>query len=207
MFRYTDTSCANKRIQNYAFGTVYIQGVSFEMFAKCISGSLTEPSLPKIESSDATVSWYNREPRVLPVGGSVETLSGTEVTLTCKYSAFPEPDVKWTVLDEEGDPLPDAGYDVINGSLVLRALQPSDSAQYVCSVKNVAGTASASTVLKVVGKYFSFLYFSNGRFPLWRASWFDEYNYHDSLQARVIEGIGRSFFISKSCPFLSLKTG
>lgn len=90
----------------------------------------------------------------------MEVLSGTEVTLTCKYSAFPEPDVKWTVLDEEGDSLPDAGYKIVNGSLVLMALQPSDSAQYVCSVKNVAGTASASTTLRVVGKYFKqfFLY-------------------------------------------------
>ena len=119
-----------------------------------ITDSLVEPNLPTIESSDATISWYNREPRVLPVGGTVEVLSGTEVTLSCKYSAFPAPDVKWTVLDVEGDPLPDAGYDVVNGSLVLMALQPSDSAQYVCSVKNVAGTASASTTLKVVGKFF-----------------------------------------------------
>lgn len=137
---------------------------NFKLVHKSISHSLAEPNVPKIESSDATVSWYNREPRVLPVGGTVEVLSGTEVTLTCKYSAFPEPDVKWTVLDEEGDPLPDAGYEVINGSLVLRALQPSDSAQYVCSVKNVAGTASASTVLKVVGKYFSFLFFPSSSF-------------------------------------------
>lgn len=114
--------------------------------------SFVEPALPKISSSDAIVSWYNREHRVLPVGGTVEVLSGTEVTLTCKYSAFPEPEVEWIVLDEEGDPLPDAGYEIINGSLVLMALQPSDSAQYVCSVKNVAGTASASTTLKVIGK-------------------------------------------------------
>lgn len=94
----------------------------------------------------------------------MEVLSGTEVTLTCKYSAFPEPDVKWTVLDEEGDPLPDAGYEIVNGSLVLMALQPSDSAQYVCSVTNVAGITSASTILKVVGKHFMLLFFSNNSF-------------------------------------------
>lgn len=84
-------------------------------------------------------------------------LSGTKVTLTCDYSAFPEVNVKWIVLDVEGDPLPDIGYEVINGSLVLMALRPSDSAQYVCSVENVAGTASASTILKVVGKFYFFL--------------------------------------------------
>ena len=84
-------------------------------------------------------------------------LSGTKVTLTCEYSAFPEANVKWIVLDVEGDPLPDVGYEVINGSLVLMALRPSDSAQYVCSVDNVAGTASASTILKVVGKFYFFL--------------------------------------------------
>lgn len=89
----------------------------------------------------------------------MEVLSGTEVTLACEYSAFPEADVKWTVLDEEGDPLPDAGYEIVNGSLVLMALQLSDSAQYVCSVTNVAGTTSASTILKVVGKHFILLLF------------------------------------------------
>jgi len=89
----------------------------------------------------------------------LEVLSGTEVTLVCEYSAFPEADVKWTVLDEEGDPLPDAGYEIVNGSLVLMALQPSDSAEYVCSVTNVAGTTSASTILKVFGKHFILLLF------------------------------------------------
>ena len=94
----------------------------------------------------------------------MEVLSGTEVTLTCKYSAFPEADVKWTVLDEEGDPLPDAGYKIVDSSLVLMALQPSDSAQYVCSVTNIAGTASASTRLKVVGKHFFVLVFPNNSY-------------------------------------------
>jgi len=123
------------------------------------SAWFAESTLPTIVSSDATRSWYNRESRTLPVGGIVEVLSGTEVTLACEYSAFPEADVKWTVLDEEGDPLPDAGYEIVNGSLVLMALQPSDSAQYVCSVTNVAGTTSASTILKVVGKHFILLLF------------------------------------------------
>ena len=125
--------------------------------------SFAEPTLPTIVSSDAVLSWYNRESRTLPVGGTVEVLSGTEVTLTCKYSAFPEADVEWTVLNEEGDPLPDAGYKIVNGSLVLMALQPSDSAQYACSVTNLAGTTSASTRLKVVGKEF-LLRFSNNSF-------------------------------------------
>ena len=91
----------------------------------------------------------------------MEVLSGTEVTLTCKYSAFPQADVKWTVLDEEGDPSPDAGYKILNGSLVLMALQSSDSAQYVCSVTNIAGTTSASTRLIVIGKQFILVLFSN----------------------------------------------
>lgn len=113
-----------------------------------------EATLPKITTSDATVSWFNRESRVLPVGATIEVLSGTKLTLTCKYSAFPEPDVQWTALGEEGhDSGQDAGNEVINGSLVLMALQPSDSGQYVCSVRNVAGTASASTTLKVLGKF------------------------------------------------------
>lgn len=81
-------------------------------------------------------------------------LSGTKVTLTCKYSAFPEAEVQWSVLGEDGQTLEqNAGNEVINGSLVLMALQPSDSAKYVCSVRNVAGTASASTTLKVLGKF------------------------------------------------------
>ena len=75
------------------------------------------------------------------------------MTLTCKYSAFPEPEVQWSVLGEEGQVLEqDAGYEVTNGSLVFLAVQPSDSAQYVCSVRNVAGTAQASTTLKVLGE-------------------------------------------------------
>ena len=136
--------------------------------------SFAEPTLPTIVSSDAVLSWYNRESRTLPVGGTVEVLSGTEVTLTCKYSAFPEADVEWTVLNEEGDPLPDAGYKIVNGSLVLMALQPSDSAQYVCSVTNVAGTTSASTKLKVVGKqlFYCFLQiFPSSSFPFIFVCW------------------------------------
>lgn len=129
----------------------------FNVTKKVFLFLLLEPTIPKIATSDTSVSWYNRERRILPVGGTVEVLSGTEVTLTCKYSAFPKADVKWSAVDQEGDSLPDAVYEVVNGSLVLMALQPSDSARYVCSVQNVAGTASASTILKVVGKYFIFL--------------------------------------------------
>ena len=89
----------------------------------------------------------------MTVGSTVEVLSGTKVTLTCQYSGFPEPTVKWNVLDKEGQVMKqDEGNEVVNGSLVLTALQPSDSAEYVCSVRNVAGTASASTKLKVFGK-------------------------------------------------------
>ena len=82
------------------------------------------------------------------------------MTLTCKYSAFPEAEVKWSVLGEEGQELgQDVGNEIINGSLVLMALQPSDSAQYVCSVRNLAGTASASTTLKVLGMFLIMLSF------------------------------------------------
>ena len=113
----------------------------------------TEATIPRIETADAMVAWYNRESREVIVGSTVEVLSGTKVTLTCQYSGFPEPAVKWNVLDKEGQVMKqDEGHEVINGSLVLTALQPSDSAEYVCSVRNVAGTSSASTKLKVFGK-------------------------------------------------------
>ena len=112
-----------------------------------------EATIPTIKTSDSTVSWYNRELRKVPVGGKIQVLSGTKVTLTCEYSGFPQPEVKWSVLDEEGQVMEkDAGFEVVNGSLVLMALQPSDSAEYVCSVRNVAGTSSASTKLKVFGE-------------------------------------------------------
>ncbi|XP_068741513.1 hemicentin-1-like isoform X2 [Montipora capricornis] len=111
---------------------------------------VVEATTPTIKTSDGTVSWYNRELREVPVGGKIQVLSGTKVTLTCEYSGFPQPEVKWSVLDEEGQVMEqDAGFEVVNGSLVLMALQPSDSAEYVCSVRNVAGTASASTKLKI----------------------------------------------------------
>ena len=62
--------------------------------------------------------------------------------------------MEWTVLDEEGqDSGQDAGYEAVNGSLVLMSLQPTDTARYVCSVRNVAGSASATTALKVVGEF------------------------------------------------------
>lgn len=119
-----------------------------------ISHPFAEAELPIIATSNATVSWYDKEPRVLPVGGSVQVLSGTKLTLTCEHSAFPQATVEWTVLDEEGqDSGQDAGYEVVNGSLVLMSLQPTDTARYVCSVRNVAGSASATTALKVVGEF------------------------------------------------------
>ena len=131
----------------------YLKALLLEMLQIHILVNFVEATLPQITTSDATVSWYNREARVLPVGGTIEVLSGTKVTLTCKYSAFPEPEVQWSVLGEEGQVLEqDAGYEIKNASLVFMAVQPSDSAQYVCSVRNVAGTAQASTTLKVLGE-------------------------------------------------------
>ena len=119
-----------------------------------ISYPFAEAELPIITTSNATVSWYDKEPRVLPIGGSVQVLSGTMLTLTCEHSAFPQATVEWTVPDEEGqDSGQDAGYEVVNGSLVLMSLQPTDTARYVCSVRNVAGSASATTALKVVGEF------------------------------------------------------
>ena len=138
-----------ERVSTY----LYLKAPSLEMLQIHFLIHSVEATVPKITTSNATVSWYNREPRVLPVGGTIEVLSGTKVTLTCKYSAFPEAEVQWSVLGEEGQVLEqDVGNEVTNGSLVLMALQPSDSAEYVCSVRNVAGTAQASTALKILGE-------------------------------------------------------
>ena len=105
-------------------------------------------------ASADNISWYDRKSRYLTVGGNLEVLSGTNITLRCRYSGFPQPEAQWMMFSQQDNTSePNTRYQIINGSLVLLSAQPSDSGRYVCRVYNLAGTSSEETHLTVTGKF------------------------------------------------------
>ena len=116
--------------------------------------SFPEPILPRIESTDENITWYDRIPLSAPIGGKITALTGTQVTLTCNAIGFPEPAVVWR-RDNEVDILEtDGQYRLENRSLVIYAVQPGDSGSYKCFAENLAGTVRSATRLNVIGERF-----------------------------------------------------
>lgn len=87
------------------------------------------------------------------MGGDIIALTGTQVTLTCKALGFPEPSVSWRLGDETRQLDTDGQYKLENDSLVIFAVQPSDSNKYKCVATNLAGNVQSRTNLKVIGEY------------------------------------------------------
>lgn len=113
---------------------------------------LPEPILPRIESTDENITWYDRMPLSSPIGGKIRALTGTQVTLTCNAIGFPEPAVVWKRDDEVNILETDGQYRLENRSLVIYAVQPGDSGSYKCFAENLAGIVKSSTELNVIGE-------------------------------------------------------
>ncbi|NXG16607.1 NCAM1 protein, partial [Grallaria varia] len=80
---------------------------------------------------------------------------GQSVTLACDADGFPEPTVTWT---KDGEPVEEADdeekYDFnYDGSeLIIKKVDKSDEAEYICIAENKAGEADATIHLKVFAK-------------------------------------------------------
>ena len=102
-----------------------------------------EPSGPSILSSGASIVWYETKPLRATIGASIQTVPTPEVTLSCPTTGFPPPDVKWT---KDGEELEASG-----ALLSMTGFQQADAGKYTCEASNIAGAASASTLIYVTG--------------------------------------------------------
>ncbi|XP_062364598.1 neural cell adhesion molecule 1 [Cinclus cinclus] len=77
------------------------------------------------------------------------------VTLACDADGFPEPTVTWT---KDGEPVEEVededkySFNYDGSELVIRQVDKSDEAEYVCIAENKAGEADATIHLKVFAK-------------------------------------------------------
>ncbi|XP_071432518.1 neural cell adhesion molecule 1 isoform X6 [Pithys albifrons albifrons] len=77
------------------------------------------------------------------------------VTLACDADGFPEPTVTWT---KDGEPVEEAedeekySFNYDGSELVIRKVDKSDEAEYICIAENKAGEADATIHLKVFAK-------------------------------------------------------
>ncbi|XP_050178954.1 neural cell adhesion molecule 1 isoform X4 [Myiozetetes cayanensis] len=77
------------------------------------------------------------------------------VTLACDADGFPEPTVTWT---KDGEPMEEAddeekySFNYDGSELVIRKVDKSDEAEYICIAENKAGEADATIHLKVFAK-------------------------------------------------------
>ncbi|NXM31827.1 NCAM1 protein, partial [Oxyruncus cristatus] len=77
------------------------------------------------------------------------------VTLACDADGFPEPTVTWT---KDGEPVEEAddeekySFNYDGSELVIKKVDKSDEAEYICIAENKAGEADATIHLKVFAK-------------------------------------------------------
>ncbi|NXN82065.1 NCAM1 protein, partial [Bombycilla garrulus] len=77
------------------------------------------------------------------------------VTLACDADGFPEPTVTWT---KDGEPVEEVenedkySFNYDGSELVIRRVDKSDEAEYICIAENKAGEADATIHLKVFAK-------------------------------------------------------
>ncbi|NXF09773.1 NCAM1 protein, partial [Smithornis capensis] len=77
------------------------------------------------------------------------------VTLACDADGFPEPTVTWT---KDGEPVEEAedeekySFNYDGSELIIRKVDKSDEAEYICIAENKAGEADATIHLKVFAK-------------------------------------------------------
>ncbi|XP_014211856.1 protein sidekick [Copidosoma floridanum] len=74
---------------------------------------------------------------------------GSTVVLTCEAAGVPAPRIQWFRNTQSIDDLEGSGYDVTNGTLIIKKLTMKDPGMFQCLASNEAGEASSYTWLKV----------------------------------------------------------
>lgn len=114
----------------------------------------TAPSKPVVKASGdpKTIEAQDRSPVTVPIGDNVTALSNTSVTIECPTTGVPKPIVTWT---KNGQKISSGGRYLVqdDGSLQITEADEDDNARYTCSADNVAGKDSASSNVKIVGKF------------------------------------------------------
>lgn len=101
--------------------------------------------LPKIITSKEDVKVLKIEDVSVTLGGAITTLDGNRVSLLCKVSGVPVPQVTW---EKDGDEIQRGGK-----TYSINTADQGDSGNYTCIASNIAGEVKATSQLKVLGKY------------------------------------------------------
>ena len=114
----------------------------------------TDPQIPTIEKPTVprNIPIGDGRPVTGNVGDNFTALPNTTITITCPSSGIPPPKIMWY---KNGQPVSIKGRISIDdsGSLTVAHTKHLDSGRFTCSVTNVAGEDSVTSVVKVVGKW------------------------------------------------------
>lgn len=81
----------------------------------------------------------------LSAGSDVTVLTQTRVNITCEVSGIPKPKITWL----KDDKLLESEEDI---SLILAIRDVKDAGQVTCHAENLAGNATISSKIDVIGK-------------------------------------------------------
>ena len=100
---------------------------------------------PKITTNKESVEVLKIEDVSVTVGSMVTTLAGNRVSMLCKVSGVPAPQITW-----ERD-----GVEIQRGGKLysIDAADRDDSRNYTCIASNIAGKVKATSQLNVLGKF------------------------------------------------------
>ena len=84
-------------------------------------------------------------------------LTNTNITIQCHASGVPAPTVTWS---KDGKVVNSKGSYTVkdDGLLVINGAAHEDPTRYTCTVDNAAGTDSASSTVRIVGKITSMVF-------------------------------------------------
>lgn len=115
---------------------------------------LVEPSRPvvNIYGTPKTIDAQDRSPITMTIADNVTALTNTSITIQCPSSGVPTPSVTWT---KDGEEITNDGRYTVqdDGSLLINEAFAEDSVRYTCNAESVAGKDSASSTVKIVGKF------------------------------------------------------
>lgn len=116
--------------------------------------------LPRIKAGeDEIIALKARRPVTGSVGVTVETFTGTSLTLKCAAEGSPQPSVSWS---KNGRPLESKDRVSIkeDGTMIIKSTRVADSGRYMCSATNVVGEMSEVSPVYIKGNYANSLSFS-----------------------------------------------
>lgn len=99
----------------------------------------------------------DQKPFVIRIGDNVTALTNTNITIQCHASGVPAPTVTWS---KDGKVVNSKGSYTVkdDGLLLINGAAHEDSTRYTCTVDNAAGTDSASSTVRIVGKISSMVF-------------------------------------------------